>query len=119
MWNGEYDMEVGHAEHFFFTRGEPALACLRLALWAMPITARVIRDGLMAASWAVIDMAAQGRCAATGDGSQHTELLKAQPCSVLFHETVALRVENIGHLHGGPAHSGLCSFRDRFRFAGP
>src|SRR5262245_15144113 len=39
MWDGEYHMEVGHAEHFFFAGGEPALARLRLALWAMPIAA--------------------------------------------------------------------------------
>jgi hypothetical protein len=37
--NGEYHMKVGHAEHFFFAGGEPALARLRLALWAMPIAA--------------------------------------------------------------------------------
>src|SRR5215471_15358209 len=40
MGNGEYHMKVGHAEHFFFAGGEPALARLRLALWAMPIAAR-------------------------------------------------------------------------------
>ena len=39
MRKGEYHMEVGHAEHFFFAGGEPALARLRLALWAMPIAA--------------------------------------------------------------------------------
>ena len=27
-------------------------------------------------------------------------------------EVVALRVEDVGHLHGGPAHSGLRIFRD-------
>jgi hypothetical protein len=33
MGNGEYHVEVGHAEHFLFAGGEPALARLRLALW--------------------------------------------------------------------------------------
>ena len=39
MWQREYHMEVRHAEHFLFAGGEPALARLRLALWAMPIAA--------------------------------------------------------------------------------
>ena len=39
MRDGEYHMEVGHAEHFSFAGGEPALARLRLALWAVPIAA--------------------------------------------------------------------------------
>src|SRR5215469_2321836 len=99
--DGEYHMEVGHAEHFSFASGEPALARLRLALWAMPIAARVIRDGLMAALWTVIDMAAECCGAATRDRSQHAKSLNAQPGSVLFHETVALCMEDIGHLHGG------------------
>ena len=75
--DGEDHMKVGHAEHFFLAGGKPALACLRLALWAMAIAARVIRDGLMAALWTVIDMAAERCCAATGDGSQYAESLKA------------------------------------------
>ena len=65
MRQREDHMEVGHAEHFFFSRGEPALARLRLALWAVAVAAAVIRDGLMAAAWTVIDMSAQSRCAAT------------------------------------------------------
>ena len=39
MRDGEDYVEVGHAEHFSFAGGEPALAGLRLALWAMPIAA--------------------------------------------------------------------------------
>jgi len=79
MRDGEDHMEIGHAEHLSFAGGEPALARLRLALWAVPIAARVIRDGLMAASRTGIDMAAERRCAATGDSSQHGEPLNAQP----------------------------------------
>ena len=41
--------------------------------------AGVIRDGLMAASRTVIDMAAECCCAATLDGSQHAEPLNTQP----------------------------------------
>ena len=52
-WNqsvgeSEDHVEVGHTEHFLLSRGEPALARLRLAFWAVAITAAVIRDGLVA-----------------------------------------------------------------------
>ena len=67
----------------------------------------------MAASGTGIEMAAQGRCAATGDRSQYGELLKAQPGSILVQEAGLVRAKDIGHLHGRPAHSGLCSLRDR------
>jgi|SRR5579872_1126745 len=79
MRQREDHMEVGHAEHFFFAGGEPALARLRLALRAMPIAGGVIRDGLMAASWTVTNMAAESCCAATGHRSQYAESLNAQP----------------------------------------
>src|ERR1039457_1976065 len=61
MRDGENHMEIGHAEPFSFARGEPALARLRLALWAVPIAARVIRAGLMAASRTGIDMGSEER----------------------------------------------------------
>ena len=65
-----------------------------------------------------IDMAAQRRRAATADGSQRTELLEAEPGSILFHETIALCVKDIGHLRGGPTHSGLRRRRERGTWAG-
>jgi hypothetical protein len=67
----------------------------------------------MAASGAGIEMAAQSRCAATGDRSQRCQLLKAQPGSILVQKAGLVRAKDIGHLHGGPAHSGLCSLRER------
>ena len=111
----EDHVEVGHAEHFFLSRGEPALARLRLALGAVAVAAAVIRDGLVAASGTVIDMSAQSRCAALSDGAQHLQLLIAEMLAVLVHEPCALCMNEIGHLEGGPAHSGLCSLRDRCR----
>ena len=66
----------------------------------------------MSATWTRIDMAAQCRSAAPNDGSQHAHLLKAEPGSVLLHETVALCVKDVGHLHGRAVHSGR-SRRDR------
>jgi hypothetical protein len=49
MWQGEDHVEVGDREKFFFPCGEPALASLGLTLRAVPVSAGIIRDGLMIA----------------------------------------------------------------------
>ena len=36
---GENDVEITYAEQFLFAGSEPALARLRLALWAVPVAA--------------------------------------------------------------------------------
>ena len=110
---GEDDVEVGHAKHFLFSRGEPALARLRLTFWTVPITARVIRDSRLITARTNINVAPQSRRATATDRSQHAELLKAQPGSIPLHKTVALRMDEIGHLEDGPAHTGLCRLRER------
>jgi len=111
----EDHVEVGHAEHFLLSRGEPTLARLRLAFGAVAVAAAVIRDGLVAAAWTIIDMSAQSRSAALSDGAQHLQLLIAEMLAVLVHKPSALCMNEIGHLEGGPAHSGLYSLRERFR----
>ena len=57
MRDAEDDVEVVGRQHFSFASGQPALTRLRLALGAMPVTARVIRDGLLAAVQTSINMA--------------------------------------------------------------
>ncbi len=112
MRQGEYDVEVGDAEEFFFSCGEPALASLCLALWTVSVPAGVVRDGLMTALQTLIDVASQRGGAAAPDRSQHTQLLVIQP-GVLIDEAVTLLAEYIGHLHGRPGHFGLRSLRER------
>ncbi len=81
------------------------IARLRLALRAVPVTARVVGDGrLVSAPGTGIDMTAQRRCAAALDGPESLELLKIETFFVPVQEAVALRAEDVGHLHGGPAH---------------
>ena len=50
-------------------------------------------------------MAAERGGATPGDRAEHGSLLHAQP-RMLLEEGVTLRVEDIGHLHDGPAHDG-------------
>ena len=117
MRQGEYDVEVGDAEEFCFSCGEPALASLCLALGTVPVPAGVIRDGLMTALRTSIDVAAQRGRSAASDRPQHTQLLVIQP-GILFDKTITLLAEYIGHLHGRPAHCGLRNLRERGSWAG-
>ena len=111
MRQGENDVEVRNAEEFFLSCGEPALASLCLALGTVPVSAGVVRDGLITALRTLIDVAAQRSGAAASDRPQHTQLLIVQP-GVLFDEAITLLAEDIGHLHGRPVHFGFRSLRE-------
>jgi hypothetical protein len=82
---------------------------LRLALRTVPVPARVIGDGLVTALRTGIDMTAQRSRAAALNGAKGLELLKVKASSIPIQETVALCAEDVGHLHGGPAH--FCLWR--------
>ena len=73
----------------------------------------------MSAGVTPIEMASEGGCATARDRAKDRALLRAQP-RMLLDEGVTLRVEDIGHLHGRPAHDcgGLRSRRDRGRTTG-
>ena len=74
----------------------------------------------MAAGVTPIEMPAEGGGATTRDRPEDGPLLHAQP-RMLLEEGVTLRVEDIGHLHGRPAHDvlvGLRFSRDRGRTTG-
>ena len=76
---GEDDVEVRNWQQLSRSLSHPSDACAPLAPWTVPVPARVVRDGLMAAARALITMAAQGRSAASGDGIEHLAML---PCKV-------------------------------------
>ncbi len=73
----------------------------------------------MAAGVTPIEMPSEGRGPAARDRPEDGPLLDAEP-RMLLEEGIALRVEDIGHLHRRPAHAGL-GFRfsrDRGRTTG-
>ena len=102
--HGEDDMKVAGRQELSLLRGKPAFARLRLALGAVPVAARVIRDGLMTASGASIEMTTERRGAAVPDGTMSLELLKVVTGSIPVQEAISLRAEDISHLHGGSCH---------------
>jgi hypothetical protein len=64
----------GRGQQFGTPRVEPAVACVALALRAMPVAARIVGDGSMATARTLIDMAAQRGGAASLDGDQHFDV---------------------------------------------
>src|ERR1019366_8563366 len=114
--HGEHDMEVTGGQQFAFAGRQPALACLGLALGAVPVSARVIRDSLMPATRASIAMTAQSSGATTQNGTKGFELLKVKARSIPIQETIALCAEDVGHLKGGPSHSSFFRLKLRLMF---
>jgi len=109
-------MKVGDAQQFLFSRGEPALTRLGLALGAVPVSTGVIGDGLMTAARTSIHVTAERCGAATVQRPENGQLLVAQPGSVSFDESVTLRAEYVRHFHARTAHAdcGLHNFLDRW-----
>jgi len=64
----EDDVDIVGGQQFLFPCLEPAQAGVALAPWAMPVAARVIRDGSMSAVRALIAMSTQRGGAAACDG---------------------------------------------------
>src|SRR5450631_244309 len=100
----EDDMKVRNGQQFSRTCRQPFCARVPLTLGAVPIAARVERDGLMAAADALIQMTAQCRGAAANDGIEHLAMGPCKMRLLLLPETVARCADDVGHLEGGPAH---------------
>src|SRR5437899_7146734 len=110
-------MEVAGGQEFAFPSRQPAFACLCLALGAVPISARVVGDGLMTAVGAGIAMTAQRCGAAAQNGPKRFELLKAKAGSIPIQEAIAVRAKNVGHLEGGPSHFSFFRLKLRLMFS--
>ena len=113
MGQGEDDVHIWQLEELPLAGVEPPFPRLRLALRTVPIATRVIGDGLVPAGVTPIEMPTERGGATAHDRAEHGALLHAEP-RMLLDEGVTLRVEDIGHLHRGPAHEcgGLRRSRD-------
>jgi hypothetical protein len=85
-------------EQFLGTRSQPLVASIGLTFWAMPISARVERDGAIAALRALVQMPTQRCGAAAGNRTEHFVMLPGKPPWLVLEEAVALRANDIGHL---------------------
>src|SRR5712691_3976722 len=83
----EDHMDVARREKFSLTCCDPAFPSRGLTLWAMPISAGVVRDGgAMPAAGALIEMTAECGGATARNGQQHFEVLPAEPLAISFDE---------------------------------
>jgi hypothetical protein len=69
MREREDDVHIRHVEELTLPRGQPPRTCLRLTLRTVPITTRVIGDGLVPAGVTPIEMPTQCRRATARDRS--------------------------------------------------
>src|SRR4029450_1900389 len=100
--HAEDEMKIVHRQQLLLALGEPLLASVGLAFRTMPIPAGVVRDaGAISAVGTVIEMAAQGSRAATGDGQKHLDLRPGQRRSIALAKATASDADDIGHLPGG------------------
>ena len=112
MRQGEDHVHVANGQEFLLALYEPPVTGVGLALSAMAVSTRVVRDGLLAAARALIQMTAERGRAATLDGSQHAKMLPRQSGSVFLDKPFACCSNDIGHLEGWRVHL-LCSLRER------
>lgn len=103
----EDDMDVAGRQQFLFTSFEPANAGVALTSWAMPISARVVRDDGMSAVRALIAMSTKRSGTAARDGQQHFLMLPVDPLATALEKRLSCTVNDVGHLQRRPAHA-LC-----------
>ena len=94
----EDDVEIVDRQQARQAALQPLGALDRLALGTVPVAAGVIGDAAIATAMAGLDMAAQGRRAASGQPAQHGRLLRRDRVS----GTIGLPVgaDNVRHLQG-------------------
>jgi hypothetical protein len=83
-------MKVAGGQEFSLAGCQPTLARLCLALRAVPISARVVRDGLMTTAQAGIPVPTQCYGSAALNGAKRFELLEVKARSIPVQETITL-----------------------------
>src|SRR5258706_7281860 len=106
----EDHVQVARGEQFSFTCGNPPFASSDLTLWAMAITAAVIRDrGTMCAAGALIEMPAERSRTTPRNSQQHFDMLPTDPLAVLLDEGSSSSADEIGKLERRRGHCGTPS----------
>ena len=95
--HGEDDVKVLGLEDLGKTILNPVSASQRLALWAVPITAAVVEDALMATRIAPLDMTAESGGPAHLDSCHDAPLAQRQRSIMLLTIGCAVAAEDIRH----------------------
>src|SRR4051794_18515859 len=112
MRKSEDHMKIWDGKQVFRAPREPLLAGVGLTLWAVPVPARVVRDGLVLASGASVQMPAESLGPAIPDSPQRLQVRPREMGFVPIDIAVASRPNDIGHLEGWPVHF-FTRFRER------
>jgi hypothetical protein len=100
----EDHVQVARGEQFSSPGGDPTFASSGLTLWAMAITAAVIRDrGTMRAAGALIEMTAERSRTTPRNGQQHFDMPPTDPLAVSLDEgssSSADEISNLEHRRG-------------------
>src|SRR6516162_7887107 len=105
MRHAEDQVEVANRQQFLSPGTQPLFPGIGLALWAVSVSAGVVRDSLMPAAHTSIAMPAECGRAATRDGAKHFELAPRERIAIAFEELVACPADDIGHLPGWSCHA--------------
>jgi hypothetical protein len=96
--HGEDDVEIRHGKEFGLSLGEPLRTRRALALWAMPIATGVVGDARRTTVVALLDMAAERRRPARGDGAHHATLDATEMTGIRLSKSFAVVAEYVRHL---------------------
>jgi len=91
---------IAHWQEFLLPLVQPLLPGIRLTLRAMPVTARVVGDGLIAAAQALVAVSAQCSRTAAPDRCEHFDLRPGQRRAIVFQELASGSADDISHLPG-------------------
>jgi len=100
----EDNVGIARRQEFILPVRQPAFTRVALALWAMPVSARVVRDGSISAGGALVDVATERSRAATLDGGHNFLVARRQPPVATFGEVRPRGADHIGHLDRRPLH---------------
>jgi len=104
VWDAENQVVVIHGQQLLLPSGQPLVPSVCLALRAMTIPARIIREALMTAAIALVSVSTQCRGAASFDRVEHLYLWPGEALPKAKHETPARLADDISHLPGWPLH---------------
>jgi hypothetical protein len=101
---GEDHVEIRAVQELGLSMLDPLRPGERLALRAMPVSARVVGDSLMIAGAALLPMAAKCSGPAGLNRSQHALLRARQGGAVIGAIALTVAVQDLRHLQSGPSH---------------
>jgi hypothetical protein len=105
MGVGRFGWKDHHATLLSFAGDDPPFASSGLTLWAMAITAAVIRDGgTMCAAGALIEMPAERSRTTPRNGQQLSDMPATDPLAVSFDEGISSSADEIGNLERRRGH---------------